>query len=231
MIKRKNGINSPYTGYLFILPQFIFFAVFMIYPILEGFRISLFKKTAVREEFVGLDNYIRLFQDSVFIRSIFNTLFLVFVVTSATIILGLIISTAIFDKNTKYISFVRSCYYLPIIVSTVVMSMVWNFLLNPASGLINYLLRTFDIGIMNPLGNKQYVLWIIAFVTLVASLGQAIIMYVASMVGTASLMMEINPNFAYKMAGATVACIPMLLVFIIFQGFFTRGITVGAVKE
>lgn len=51
------------------------------------------------------------------------------------------------------------------------------------------------------------------------------------MVGTASLMMEINPNFAYKMAGATVASLPMLVVFIIFQKFFTRGITVGAVKE
>lgn len=50
------------------------------------------------------------------------------------------------------------------------------------------------------------------------------------MVGTASLMQEINPNFAYKMAGATVACIPMLLVFLMFQRYFTSGITMGAEK-
>lgn len=183
MARQKSGINNPYTGYLFILPQFLFFAIFMIYPIFEGFRISLFSKTAVSEEFVGFNNYIILFQDPVFIRSIFNTLFLVLVITAATIIFGIIISTAIFDKNTKYISFVRSCYYLPIIVSTVVMSMVWNFLLNPASGLINYFLRALDIGIMNPLGDRRYVLWIIAFVTIVASLGQSLVMYVASMIG------------------------------------------------
>ena len=51
------------------------------------------------------------------------------------------------------------------------------------------------------------------------------------MVGTASLMVEINPNFAYKMAGATVACLPMLIIFILFQSYFTKGITLGAVKE
>ncbi len=50
------------------------------------------------------------------------------------------------------------------------------------------------------------------------------------MVGTASLMQEINPNFAYKMAGATVACIPMLIVFLVFQRYFTGGITMGAEK-
>jgi multiple sugar transport system permease protein len=51
------------------------------------------------------------------------------------------------------------------------------------------------------------------------------------MVGVASLMVEINPNFGYKMAGATVAAIPMIVIFIAFQQFFTRGIAIGAVKE
>lgn len=51
------------------------------------------------------------------------------------------------------------------------------------------------------------------------------------MVGTATLMQDLNPNFAYKMAGATIAALPMLLVFMLFQRFFTNGITAGAVKE
>lgn len=51
------------------------------------------------------------------------------------------------------------------------------------------------------------------------------------MVGIATLMYDLNPNFAYKMAGATVAAIPMLLIFIFFQKYFTSGITIGAVKE
>jgi multiple sugar transport system permease protein len=51
------------------------------------------------------------------------------------------------------------------------------------------------------------------------------------MVGIATLMQDLNPNFAYKMAGATVAAIPMLVVFILFQRYFTSGISIGAVKE
>ena len=50
------------------------------------------------------------------------------------------------------------------------------------------------------------------------------------MVGIATLMQDLNPNFAYKMAGATVAAIPMLIIFILFQKYFTKGITIGADK-
>ncbi|WP_010096647.1 carbohydrate ABC transporter permease [Ornithinibacillus scapharcae] len=50
------------------------------------------------------------------------------------------------------------------------------------------------------------------------------------MVGVATLMQDLNPNFAYKMAGATVAAIPMLVIFIFFQRYFTRGIIIGADK-
>lgn len=51
------------------------------------------------------------------------------------------------------------------------------------------------------------------------------------MVGIATLMQDLNPNMAYKMAGATVAAVPMLLIFVLFQRYFTRGISIGAVKE
>lgn len=50
------------------------------------------------------------------------------------------------------------------------------------------------------------------------------------MVGTATLMQDLNPNFAYKMAGATVAAIPMLVIYLFFQRYFTRGLAVGAEK-
>lgn len=51
------------------------------------------------------------------------------------------------------------------------------------------------------------------------------------MVGVATLMQDLNPNFAYKMAAATVGAIPMLIIFALFQSYFTRGLSMGAVKE
>lgn len=196
--KRKWHWNSTLTGFLFVLPQFLFFAVFTIYPIFEGFRISLYKTTAVEHTFVGLQNYITLFQDSVFIRSIFNTLFLVVVITAGMLLLGLIISLAIFDKSSGYVSFIRSTIYLPVIVSTVVMSMVWKFLLNPANGLVNYYLGKMGSKNTNLLGNPSTAIWVIAFVTIIASVGTAVIMYVASMNGVSSEMLE-----AAKVDGAS----------------------------
>ncbi len=199
LVKKKSTyLNNPYTGYFFILPQFLFFAVFTIYPVFEGFRISLYKTTAVQNTFVGLENYRTLFTDSVFLRSVFNTLFLVVVVTVCMLFFGMLISVAVFDKNSGYISLIRGCYYLPVIVSTVVMSMVWKFLLNPANGLVNYLLKKAGVGGGNLLGNPDTVLWVIAFVTVVASVGQAIIMYVASMGGISGDILE-----AAKVDGAS----------------------------
>ena len=50
-------------------------------------------------------------------------------------------------------------------------------------------------------------------------------------VGVAGLMQEINPNIGLKVAGAAVAALPMIVIFVLFQGYFTRGIAAGAAKE
>ena len=191
MTKRKKKLrNESIAGFLFVLPQLLFFAVFTIYPIFEGFRISLYKTTAVENTFVGLQNYITLFQDPFFQKSVLNTVFLVVVVTGGMLLLGMIISLAIFDKSPRYVSFVRSSIYLPVIVSAVVMGMVWKFLLNPANGLVNYYLGKASSGTINLLGNPKTVLWVIAFVTIVASVGTCVIMYVATMNGISGEMLE-----------------------------------------
>lgn len=196
--ERKNPIRKNLTGYLFVAPQLFFFAVFTIYPIFEGFRLSLFRSTAVENTFVGLENYINLFKDPVFIKSMLNTLFLVVVITLGNLLLGIIISLAIFDKKPAYVSFVRSTFYLPVIVSTVVMAMVWKFLLNPANGLVNWYLTRASGKTVNLLGNANTVLWVIAFVTIIASVGTSIIMYIASINGISPEMLE-----AARVDGAT----------------------------
>ena len=192
-------------------PQLIFFAVFTIYPIFEGIRLSLFRSTAVENTFVGLENYINLFQDPVFVKSVLNTLFLVVVITVGNLILGLIISLAIFDKKNGYVSFVRSTFYLPVIVSTVVMAMVWKFLLNPANGLVNWYLTKASGKSINLLGNPNTVLWVIAFVTIVASVGTSIIMYVASMNGISTEMLEAaKVDGASKLKVCTKIVVPLV---------------------
>lgn len=171
------------TGYLFIAPQLILFLLFIVYPVFEGFKMSLFRQTYTEDIFVGLDNYKELFADPVFLKSIANTVFFVVAIVFLTIVFGLFVATSVYDKSSKYISFIRGSFYLPVMVSMVVMSMVWNFLLNPANGLISYIFENFGIENVNLLGSSTWVMPTIVFVTFVGNVGQSIILYVAAMIG------------------------------------------------
>lgn len=182
---RDNG-----TGYLFIAPQMILFLLFMVYPIFEGIRLSLYDVSHTGNTFVGLDNYRELFSDPVFIQSLINTVVFVIAIVAITVVFALFVASAIFDKNARYVSAIRGSYYIPVMVSMVVMSMIWSFLLNPANGLIPYLGREMGFENLNLLGDKSTVLPVIIFVTFAGNVGQAIILYVAAMIGVPKDLFE-----------------------------------------
>jgi multiple sugar transport system permease protein len=154
-----------------------------VYPIIEGIRLSLYRINYQTETFIGFENYSRLFADPVFVKSTLNTVIFVVCIVALTVVFALFVSSAIFDKNAKYVSFIRGSYYIPVMVSMVVMSMVWSFLLNPANGLIPYAARQLELTSVNFLGDTKLVLPVIIFVTFATNVGSAIILYVASMIG------------------------------------------------
>lgn len=183
MRMNRESIKENLTGYLFIAPQLLLFLVFVVYPIIEGIRLSLYRINYQTETFIGFENYNRLFADPVFVKSTINTVIFVVFIVALTVIFAMFVSSAIFDKNAKYVSFIRGSYYIPVMVSMVVMSMVWSFLLNPANGLIPYAARQLELSTVNFLGDTNLVLPVIIFVTFATNVGSAIILYVASMIG------------------------------------------------
>lgn len=186
---RKDSIKENMTGYLFIAPQIILFLVFLVYPIIEGIRLSLFQINYQNETFIGLGNYKRLFSDEVFVQSTINTIIFVICIVALTVVFAMFVASAIFDKNARYVSFIRGAYYIPVMVSMVVMSMIWSFLLNPANGLIPYAARQMELHV-NFLGDTNWVLPVIIFVTFATNVGQAIILYIAAMIGVPKELFE-----------------------------------------
>ena len=185
-VKKKSfwkQLKKQRAGYLFILPQFLLFMGLMIYPMLNGFRLSLYKITLKKNVFVGLGNYQKLLQDEFFIRAIGNTILFVICIVTLTVVVGIGVSALIFDKNPKFVSFIRACYYIPVAVSMTVMAVTWSFLFGAANGLINYLISLVGMGPVTWLGDAKLVMPIIIFVTFVSNVGQAIVLYVAAMVG------------------------------------------------
>lgn len=187
---RNQSLKESLTGYLFIAPQMLIFLIFLVYPIFEGIRLSMYQISYTSEKFVGLDNYVTLFNDPVFFKALINTVIFVVFIVVLTVGFALFVASAVFDKNAKYVSFIRGSYYVPVMVSMVVMSMVWSFLLNPANGLVSFLSQEMGLGTVNLLGKTTTVLPVIIFVTFATNVGQAIILYIAAMIGVPKDLFE-----------------------------------------
>ena len=140
MINIKRSLEKN-NGYWFIAPQMILVLLFIIIPVFKGFQMSAFSKYGRKEVFVGFDNFKFLFEDPIFRQAIVNTIFFIVAIVVVTIVFALFVSTTVFDKNSKYLGLIRTSYYLPVMVSMLVMSVIWKMLLNPANGVITWLLE------------------------------------------------------------------------------------------
>ncbi len=139
-------INKYKYPYLFIAPTLILLFVFTIIPIFVSLIISFtnidLSGLANWEniEFVGLENYSKLWKDSAFIKSILNTLFYVIIGVPLVILFSLAVAILLdYGKNILF-KLLRLFYYMPSITNIVAIAVVWGYLYNSNYGLFNYLL-------------------------------------------------------------------------------------------
>jgi multiple sugar transport system permease protein len=139
--KRFNGRERREIaeGYCFIAPVFVHLSFFVIVPIISAFIFSFQKWNLLIPQmtFVGFANFIRLFKDDIFLLSLKQTL----QYSIWTVPVGMVFSllTALVLKRKSLINnFYRTCFFLPVIVSLVVTSVVFLWLFDPMIGLINY---------------------------------------------------------------------------------------------
>lgn len=177
-------------GYVFVAPQLLLFALFLIYPMIEGVRMSLYKTRYLRSKFVGLDNYIKLFAENTFQKAAVNTIEIVVIGTLLTMLFAIVISVSIFDKKRSYVSFIRCTYYLPTIISAVVMCVVWDWILNPSLGVLPYFARQLGFGDINLLGNKATAMPFIIFIVWQLNIGSSVVLLAANMQGLPADVME-----------------------------------------
>lgn len=153
--KSKPGMTrgrrrEVYLGYLFASPWIVGFIVFGLYPIAMSLYYSLCRYDVLRiPEFIGEGNYVNLLtQDSYFWVSVWNTLVYALLRTPLAIAGSLFLAVLV-NKATWNVRLFRTVFFLPSILSGVVVSVLWLWLLNPQYGLINSALGLF--GITGPL--------------------------------------------------------------------------------
>lgn len=130
-------------AYLFLLPGLALFVLFIIYPMLYSLRISFYDWNVIKpikSDFVGLDNYKALLTDRIFRRAVLNTLAYTAITVPGQMILALFVAILL-DQKIRGKTFFRVAYYLPVITSWVIVTLIFEYLFNSQAGLINYLLR------------------------------------------------------------------------------------------
>lgn len=186
--KRSRALVWRETGasYLFMLPSLVFFLGFVIYPMVMCIYTSFFDSTMGKDTvdvFVGLQNYVELFQDKVFLGSLRNTFIIVIVSVPAVCIFSLWVASVIYDMKGAACSAFRCIFYLPVVTGSVAVTVVWKWMFNNYYGLFNYVGKS--LGLLdkniNWLGDPRFALWCIILILFTTSVGQPIVLYVSAL--------------------------------------------------
>lgn len=185
-------------GYFFIAPQLIGLIVFALVPVTFGFVIGFMKWDGFgKPEFVGFDNFKYIWGEELFRTAMVNTAYYTLIALPIGLIMALSVALALNKIAGKMIY--RVIYYMPGITSTVVVAMVWLWVLNPDFGLVNgYLKQWFGIDGPQWFQDSKLAMPLIALVVAWQSIGATMLLYLAGLQG-------ISPTYyeAAEIDGAT----------------------------
>ncbi|WP_240414461.1 carbohydrate ABC transporter permease [Paenibacillus periandrae] len=131
--------NSSMIWYLFLLPTFLGILLFMVYPVFESFRLSLYVSRGAIETWAGSENYTTVLSSNVFWKAVYNTFYMGFFQLLLTIPFGFILASLITELKWGKNLF-KILLFIPYITSVVAASMLFLFVLHPEFGLLNYFL-------------------------------------------------------------------------------------------
>jgi raffinose/stachyose/melibiose transport system permease protein len=169
--------------YAFVLPAVLMFLVFIVYPILWVILESLHGKgTSSPVAFVGLDHYWQLFQDLVFWRVLVNMFLWGLITIPVQMIIGGTIAYLIERHTSRSKTFFRVMFFLPVITSVSVVSIVWSQMYAPYYGIIQQYAKNVGIQLTtSPLGDPRLVIYALIVVNIWQWTGFSMIMYVAGL--------------------------------------------------
>jgi raffinose/stachyose/melibiose transport system permease protein len=134
------------AGYLFIAPAMLLYLYFFVYPFIISIYYSFLKwNGAGPPQFVGLQNYVRLFSDKLLGQALTNNLIWVVIGTISPIAISLLLG-ALLWRGVRGMAIFRTIYFLPVVLSEVVVAITWNWIYHPLFGALNQLLEAIGLG-------------------------------------------------------------------------------------
>lgn len=149
-VRRQQSRSTPaqfwhtyHAGILFLLPAIVLYIVFMVYPFFQSIYLSMTSWDGAQQvkQFVGLDNYVTLVQDPVVWTSLQHNVTWVVIGTIVPIVIGLFLAVLVSHRPRGFLLF-RTIYFMPQVLPSVIIAIIWGWVYNPFFGILNQALTT-----------------------------------------------------------------------------------------
>lgn len=183
-------VYAKLTPFLFLIPAFILLTVFFFVPFFQTFQLSFldYTKDIYNPQNVGFANYISLFKNPLFLKTILNTFYFMILCVPFLVIfplfLAIILNQKIFFKNPY-----KLIIYMPVVVSIVVVAIAFKWLYAP-EGLLNYFLQLLHLKPIGWLHDPRFAMISVALVTIFKGVGYYMIIYLASLTSVPKELLE-----------------------------------------
>ena len=185
--KKKKKFRFTYedfNGYAFIFVALVVFAIFTVYPVISAVITSFKNYKPFGSEWVGWANYISAVKNSLFWKSIKNTVIYTVITVPCSLIIAFVIAILIMPFRKRSQSLFKSLYYIPAVASGVAMSVVWLWMYDSSpSGLFNQILTFLHLPTQNWLSSSKTAMLSLIIMSLLGGQGSNIIIYIAALMG------------------------------------------------
>jgi len=149
--QRRSLFNRDMLPFVLLMPTVFVVLIVMIIPLFYGIFLSLFDyrigTELTMDRFVGLDNFIRLFGDRVFIQSLINTVIFAIFATSGTLVIGTLVAVLLLRLKPRLSAILRGICAMPLLVSPIITGLIWRYMYDPTFGFVYWILGLFGITI------------------------------------------------------------------------------------
>ena len=216
---KKSMSKETVAGIVFVLPAVIFICVFLVLPALLAFGYSFQQYNMLKpaqKVFIGLTNYIDVLKNPAFYKSLFNTVYFAAIVVPLQTIVALGLALLV-NKKLKTSKIARICFFSPVVTSMVVVAILWTFLYNKDSGLINSLLNSIGIQSQPFLLSEKQAMNSIIFMSIWQAAGYQMMIFLAGLQDVPEELYEAASldgcNWWDKFKNVTLPCIKNVSLF------------------
>lgn len=179
--RRSSGRKLRRAGWLMVTPALAHTIVWIAIPVVATFVLSFTNyEVFSAPEFIGLDNYVELWNDDVFRKATWNTVIYTFFTVPFSMAVAVVVAVLLNQKIRGRTAF-RAAFFLPQVTATVAIAMVWLWMYNPQYGLLNALMSFLGLPTQAWLANPDWALWAVILVGIWQGIGMKMLIYLAAL--------------------------------------------------